>query len=131
METMLMKPKILVLDDDQSVRASLVKVLEMENYEVLEASTGADAIDIFRSCSVDLVVLDVNLEKDDGWAVFEAMKELNPFVPTVITTREFDQRKRGIGTGGEALIEKPMGVPVFLRIVQELLNESSEQCLER
>ena len=131
METMLMKPKILMLDDDRSVCASLVKVLEMENYDVLEASTGADAIDIFRSCPVDLVVLDVNLEEEDGWAVFEAMKELNPFVPTVITTTEFDQREKAIAAGAEALIEKPMDVPVFLRIVQDLLNESSEQRLER
>jgi CheY-like chemotaxis protein len=128
---MLMKPKILVLDDDRSVRASLVKVLEMENYDVLEASSGVDAVDIFRSCPVDLVVLNVNLEEDDGWTVFEAMKELNPFVPTVITTTEFDQREKAIAAGAEALIEKPMDVLVFLRIVQDLLNESSEQRLER
>ena len=131
MKEMLMKTKILVLDDDRSVRASLAKVLEMEDYDVLEASTGADAIDIYRSYPVDLVVLDVNLEEEDGWAVFEAMKEVNPFVPTVITTTEFDQREKAIAAGAEALIEKPMDVPMFLRIVEDLLNESSEQRLER
>ena len=126
-----MKPKILVLDDDHSVRASLVKVLEMEDYEVLQASNGTAAIDIFRSCAVDLVVLDVNLEEEDGWSVFEAMKELNPLVPTVVTTTQFDQRENAIAAGAEALIEKPMDVPVFLGIVQDLLTESSEQRLER
>jgi CheY-like chemotaxis protein len=126
-----MKPKILVLDDDRSVRASLVKVLEMEHYDVLEASTGVDAIDIFRSCPVDLVVLDVNLAEENGWVVFEAMKKLNRFLPTVITTTEFDQREKAMAAGAEALIEKPMDVPVFLRIVQDLLNEPSEQRMER
>ena len=83
------------------------------------------------TCPVDLVVLDLNLEQEDGWAVFEAMKELNPFVPTVVTTTEFDQREQAIAAGAEALIEKPMDVPVFLGIVEELLAESSEKRLER
>src|SRR5688572_18915400 len=126
-----MKPKILVLDDDRSVRGSLVKVLEMEEYEVLQPSNGSAAIEMFRSGPIDLVVLDVDLEDENGWAVFEAMKDLNPFVPTVVTTRESDQREKAIAAGAESLIEKPMDVPIFLQIVQDLLTESSEQRLER
>jgi DNA-binding response OmpR family regulator len=128
---MLMKPKILIIDDDQVIRASLVKVMERKGYELLQACNGADAIDIFRSSAVDLVVLDVNLKDEDGWSILEAMKELNSFVPIVITTREFDQREKAIAAGAEALMEKPMDVSVFLRIVQNLLSESSEQRLER
>lgn len=126
-----MKAKILVLDDDHSVRASLAKVLEMENYDVLQASNGSAAIDIFRFCPVNLVVLDVNLEAENGWRIFERMKELNPFVPTVVTTAEFDQRENAAAYGAEALIEKPMDVSVFLGVVEELLAESSEQRLGR
>ena len=128
---MLIKAKLLILDDDDAVRASLVKVLEMEGFEVLQASNGLDAIDFFRTCRVDLVVLDVNLEEENGWSVFEAMKELNPFVPTVVITAEFDQREIAMGAGAEALIEKPMEVSVLLGIVRDLLAESSEQRLER
>jgi DNA-binding response OmpR family regulator len=80
---------------------------------------------------VDLVVLDVNLAQENGWSVFEEMKELNPFVPTIVITAEFDQRGNAIGAGAEALIEKPMDVPAFLEIVQNLLDETSAKRLER
>lgn len=126
-----MKPKILILDDDNSVRASLVKVLEMENYEVLQAKTAAQAIGLFRSSTVDLVVLDVGVEDKNGWSVFEKMKELNPFVPTIVITAEFDQRENAIAAGAEALMEKPMDVPAFLGIVRNLLEETSANRLER
>ena len=126
-----MKPKILILDDDNSVRASLVKVLERENYEVLQAKNAAQAINTFRSSPVDLVVLNVGLEDENGWSVFEKMKELNPFVPTIVITAEFDQREHAIAAGAEALMEKPMDVPAFLGIVRDLLDETSAKRLER
>jgi DNA-binding NtrC family response regulator len=126
-----MKTKILVIDDNDSVRASLVKLLEMEDYEVVQARNGSEGIDIFQSSSVDLVVLDVNLAEENGWSVFETMKELNPFVPTIVITAEFDQRQNAVAAGAEALIEKPMDVAAFLEIAQELLAETSHKRLER
>jgi hypothetical protein len=59
------------------------------------------------------------------------MTEMNPFVPTVIITAEFDQHERAVAAGVEALIEKPIDVPVFLKIISELLAETSQQRLER
>ena len=126
-----MKTKILVLDDDDSVRASLVKLLEMEGHDVSEATNAEQAVELFRSCPVDLVVLDVNLHEENGWSIFETMKELNPFVPTVVITTEFDQRGNAVVAGAEALIEKPIDVPAFLEIVRDLLDETSEKRLER
>jgi DNA-binding NtrC family response regulator len=125
------KAKILLLDDDHSVRGSLVKLLELENYEVLPVNNGADAIDTFRLSPVDLVVLDVNLEQEDGWSLFEQMKELKPFIPTIITTTEFDQRENAVAAGAEALIEKPLDVPAFLGIVRDLLITSGGQSPRR
>ena len=127
----LMKPKLLVVDNDRSVRESLGKLLEAEHYDVHPAQDGVDALDYFKSHSTDLVVLDLNLGADDGWKVFHAMAELNPFVPTVIITAEYDQRERAVAAGVEALIEKPIDVPVFLKIISDLLAETSEQRLER
>ena len=125
------KPKLLVVDDDHSVRESLKKLLETEHYDVHPARDGGEALDYFRSSPIDLVVLDLNLGTDDGWKVFHTMAELNPFVPTVIITAEFDQRERAVAAGVEALIEKPIDVPIFLKIISDLLAETSEQRLER
>ena len=126
-----MKPKLFLIDDDHSVRESLRKLLEAENYDVYPAVDGIDALDHFKTKPSDLVILDLNLGTGDGWKVFRTMAELNPFVPTVIITAEFDQREHAVAAGVEALIEKPINVPVFLKIISDLLAETSEQRLER
>jgi len=126
-----MKPKLLVVDDDDSVRESLRKLLEAEHYDVYPARDGVDALYYFKSNSPDLVVLDLNLGTDDGWKVFHTMTELNPFVPTVIITAEFDQRERAVSAGVDALIEKPIDVSDFLKIISNLLAEPPEQRLVR
>jgi CheY-like chemotaxis protein len=126
-----MKPKLLVVDNDPSVRESLRKLLEAEHYDVHPAQDGVDALDYFKSNSTDLVVLDLNLGPDDGWKVFHTMTGVNPFVPTVVITAEFDQRERAVAAGVEALIEKPIDVPAFLEIISGLLIETSERRMER
>jgi DNA-binding response OmpR family regulator len=108
-----------------------VKLLEMENYDVGKARNGLEGIEMFRCSSPDLVVLNVNLAEENGWSVFETMKELNPFVPTIVITAEFDQRPNAVAAGAEALIEKPLDVAGFLEIVQGLLAETSDKRLER
>ena len=126
-----MKQRLLVVDDDASVLDAMTKLLAAEGYRVLAARDGAGALSRFKSGPVDLVVLDLNLGTDDGWDVFRKMAELNPFVPTVIITAECGQRKLARAAGVEALIEKPIDVPVFLEIVRDLLGERSEQRRER
>jgi CheY-like chemotaxis protein len=125
------KPKLLVVDDDHSVRASLRKLLEAEHYDVQTARGGVDALDYFTFNSTDLVVLDLNLSADDGWEVFQTMAEVNPFVPTIIITAASDQRRRAVSAGVEALIEKPIDVPAFLKTIRDLLAQTSEQRLKR
>lgn len=123
---MLMKPKILVVDDDRSVRESLRKLLEAHGYEVLSAGDATEALGHFHAQPVDLVVLDINLGVDNGWQVFEAMAIKNPFVPTIVITAEWGQREQAVTLGVEGLIEKPIDVPVLLNMISELLAETTE-----
>ena len=60
-----MRPLVLVVDDDSGLRESLRVILEDE-YEVLDVPNGLQALDIVRSCQVDLVLLDVRLPGMDG-----------------------------------------------------------------
>ena len=128
---MIMKQRLLVVDDDPAVLEAMTKLLAAEGYEVLAARDGAGALRYFKAGLVDLVVLDLNLGTDDGWDVFRRMAEVNPFVPTVIITAECAQRDLAQAAGVEALIEKPIDVPVFLQIVRDLLAERGEQRRER
>lgn len=126
-----MKSTILVIDNDNSVRHSLKKLLEARGYRVLTARDNAEALERFGSEEVHLVVMDVNLGDDDGWETFERMAAVNDGVPTVVVTAEFGQRERAIAAGVEALIEKPMDVPLFLDMVAQLLADSRAGKLER
>ena len=126
-----MKPKLLLVDDDHSVRESLQKLLVAEHYEVYPAYDAIGAIEHFESERIDLVILDINLGTDNGWNVFEKMTTINPFVPTIIITAEWGQQERAVTLGVEGLIEKPIDVPVFLKMIRTLLAETTEERLNR
>lgn len=130
-DLMLMNPKILVVDDDHSVRESVRKLLATEGYETIPARDADEALDQFNAQQVDLVILDINLGMESGWEVFAAMTARNPFVPTIVITAEWGQRDKAVTLGVEGLIEKPIDVPVFLKMIQDLLAESTEAQLKR
>ena len=67
---MLMKPRLLVVDDDSSVLDAMTELLATEGYEVLAARDGAGALNQFKSGAVDLVVLDLNLGRMTGGMCF-------------------------------------------------------------
>lgn len=128
---MIMTPKILLIEDDDSVRESLQKLLEAEHYQVHPAYDAIGALQQFKADRTDLVVLDINLGLDNGWEVFEALTKINPFVPTIVITAEWGQRERAVTLGVEGLIEKPIDVPVFLKMIRDLLAETTEAKLNR
>lgn len=126
-----MKQKILIVDDDRTVLESLTKLLEAEHYEVYPARGAIEAMEDFNSKPIDLVVLDINLGADNGWKVFETMTITNPFVPTIVIAAEWGQWEQAVTLGVEVLIEKPIDVPAFLKIIRELLAETTEAKLKR
>jgi DNA-binding response OmpR family regulator len=89
-----MKPKLLVVDDDHSVRESLRKLLEAQNYEVFPARDASEALEHFNAHRIDLIVLDINLGADNGWKLFETMTIKSPFVPTIVITGEWGNENR-------------------------------------
>jgi DNA-binding NtrC family response regulator len=80
-----MRPLILVVDDDSGLRESLRVILEDE-YEVLDVPDGRQALDIVRSCQVDLVLLDIRLPGMDGITALERMKVLDEQVEVILVT---------------------------------------------
>jgi DNA-binding response OmpR family regulator len=122
-----MKQTLLVVDDDPSVRESVRKLLEAENFEVIAAGNAETAVQRFRTKAIDLVVLDLNLGADDGWAVYKEMMGINPSIPTIIVTGEKGQLNRAVAVGAGALLEKPIDVPSFLETIRALLANTAEQ----
>ena len=69
-------PKILIIDDERFIRASLREILEYEKYEVIEAQDGVEGLQKIREEEIDLVLCDVKMPKMDGMDVLDQLKTL-------------------------------------------------------
>jgi DNA-binding NtrC family response regulator len=80
-----MSRRVLVVDDEALIRWSLVERLRSEDYEIVEAGTGAEATDCVES-GVDLVLLDYQLPDADGISLLKKFRDLDPDVLVIMLT---------------------------------------------
>ena len=116
--------KILLVDDDAGVREMLGRVLKSENYEVILAKNGAEAATKFMARNPDLVLLDLNMPDHDGWSAFRFMEAAHPLLPVIIITARADQYPQAEQQGVDALMEKPLDLPVLLAAIEKILGEA-------
>ena len=100
--------KILICDDESLIRNVIKEYLLMENYEVLEAENGEEAIDIVRDHDVDLVVMDIMMPKMDGYQAVREIKKIKdvPFIMLSARNEEFD-KLIGFDIGIDDYVTKP------------------------
>jgi DNA-binding response OmpR family regulator len=125
------KKRVLILDDDTSVRHAISRVLVEAGYEVLQAGEEQQALAQFDAKEVDLLLLDLGLPNKSGWEMFEAFTRKNPTVPVIIITGQSRQSEMAMAAGAGALMEKPLDVAQLLQTMQELLDEPAEARLRR
>jgi DNA-binding response OmpR family regulator len=123
--------RILLVDDDPTVRDSLNDVLVSEGYSVISAENGEEALDLAARLPVDLALLDLNMPVKNGWDTFQQLTFEHPLIPIIIVTARPNQLFTALGAGAGALLEKPMDIPTLLRTMEKLLAESAEQRLAR
>jgi two-component system nitrogen regulation response regulator NtrX len=78
------KEKILITDDEKSIRNALREILEFENYSVIEAENGEQALQAIQKENPDLVMLDIKMRGMDGIEVLEKIKESKPELPVIM-----------------------------------------------
>jgi DNA-binding NtrC family response regulator len=129
-----MTNRILLVDDDRSIRESLSKILRAEDYEVVLGENGQEAIEKHRAERIDLLISDLNPDASgvkNAWAILERLVRINPLLPVVIITGRSDQRALAETAGADALMEKPLDVPLLLQTIRELLAEPIESRAQR
>ena len=114
--------KILIVDDDLHIRRLYKEELEEEGYEVVIASTGTEAIELFEKENPDLVTLDILMPDMDGIKLLRQMKEKKPRIPIIMSTA-YDYRDDFAVWASEAYIVKSAELTELKETVKKLLSK--------
>jgi len=123
-----MPARILIVDDAAEILMMLRTSLEIENYEVWEARSGEDALDILQEKIPDLIILDIFLPGIDGYEVCRKIRERNLKVPIIMLTAhsEVEQRVKGLKAGADDYLGKPFSISELLARVKVQLRHTEE-----
>ncbi len=116
--------RILVADDDEAVCDTIEDALHLAGYLTVRAKDGQMAIDRVRSDRPDLVILDVNMPKLDGFEVLRKMRSLSISTPAILLTarHEREDTVTGLKLGADDYVKKPFGLEELLLRVAAVLR---------
>jgi len=116
--------RILVIDDEDSVRDVLSRMLKAKGHQVAVASNGEEGIERFRSEPFDMVFTDLGMPKLSGWEVGRTIKAINPKIPIAMITGwgvELDRQKLS-ENGIDLSIAKPFNFDQVINLVSEAME---------
>jgi len=116
--------RILVIDDEDSVRKILYQMLKAKGYEVVVASSGQEGIERFNEEPFDLVFTDLGMPKMSGWEVGRALKGINPTIPVALITGwgvELNKEKMK-ESGIDLVVSKPFNFDQVVQLVSEAMK---------
>ena len=101
--------KILVVDDEDRMRKLVRDFLVRKQYEVVEASNGEEAVDVFvESNDIDLIILDVMMRKMDGWEACREIRKISKVPIIMLTAKDGETDKiNGLTLGADDYMTKP------------------------
>jgi DNA-binding NtrC family response regulator len=119
-----MKKRILVIDDEAAVRFGLRDFLETHGYEVLEAESCHQALDVFLTARPDAAIVDYLLADGDALSLLPRMREIDSNVPLIVLTAHgsIDLAVQAIKEGAEQFLTKPIELPALQVILRRLLD---------
>ena len=118
------KMKILVVDDESRMRKLVHDFLARNNYDVIEAANGEEALDIFyEDKDIALIILDVMMPKMDGWEVCAEIRR-NSKVPIIMLTANGEERDelQGFELGVDEYISKPFSPKILTARVDAIIR---------
>ena len=121
------KLKILVVDDESRMRKLVRDFLQKQEYEVLEAGDGEEALDVFfEQKDTALVILDVMMPKMDGWQVCREIRRYSK-VPIIMLTAKGDEQDelQGFELGVDEYITKPFSPRILVARVEAILRRTN------
>jgi len=118
------KPRILVVDDEESIRMMLRAVLEEEGYEIIEAADGPEAVKAVEQNPLDLILLDIRMTTMDGIETLTEIRKISPFVPVLMMTAYATVKTavEALKAGAFEYLAKPLDIEELKILVQKALE---------
>lgn len=118
--------RILVVDDDKNTRMLFKAVLEADNYSVVTAENGEDALRVMDSTHIDLVVLDVMMPKMDGYAFTKTLRQSDNNLPILMVSAKQlpADKKQGFLVGTDDYMTEPIDEEEMLLRIRALLRRA-------
>jgi CheY-like chemotaxis protein len=110
--------RVLVVDDEPDIRATVSAMLEIEGYHVDEAVNGADALHAVEQRPPDLILLDMRMPILDGWGFASEMRRRGNRTPIVVMTAARDAARWAREIAAAAFVAKPFGMDDLINAVE-------------
>ncbi len=119
------KKRILIMDDDPSVRHMLARILEDEGYATTSAADGLAGLKLLQEGDVDLVLMDLKMPGMNGEDTLKELKVMRPGLPIIVMTAFSNEKFKDSRAGVGALLQKPLDFPTLLATIEKLLTQSA------
>lgn len=124
--------KILMVDDEARMRKLVKDFLVKNDYDVLEAEDGEQALDVFyNNQDIDLIILDVMMPKIDGFATLREIRETSK-VPVIMLTAKCEEKDELLGfqLGVDEYVTKPFSPKILVARVEAILRRTNSKSVE-
>ncbi len=120
------KPLVLVIEDDESIREIVSRVLESEGYATRVAPNGLKGLEQFYLSLPDLIILDLKMPEMDGWETLERIRQVSG-CPIIILTvfGSSDDIIKGLEMGADDYLVKPFGIQELLARVGAVIRRAN------
>jgi len=124
--------RILVIEDDPSIRQGIVDALEFDGFQTLEAAEGHKGLELSLKCDYDLLLLDLVLPGIEGLDILREIRKLRPTQPVIILTARGaeNDRVQGLRLGADDYVVKPFSVKELLARIDAVIRRSPERPVE-
>ena len=118
------KLKILVVDDEDSLRISLASILELEGFDVKMAASGLEAVDIAKKEKFDILFSDIRMPEMNGTEAFKIIKKLQPDIIGVMMTAYAlnDLIVDALNCGAFTCLSKPFEIDTILATIKDITS---------
>jgi CheY-like chemotaxis protein len=112
--------RVLIVDDEPDIRATVSAMLEIEGYDVAEAANGAEALQAVQDHPPDVILLDMRMPVLDGWGFAAELRRRGHRTPIVVMTAARDAAHWAAEIAATAFVAKPFGFDDLITAVERV-----------